>query len=153
MSAAFVTGDLFNHPGLDALAHGCNCAGAMGKGIAVEFKKRWPDMFTEYKKRCDAGTFRPGGIFQWKVGGLTIFNLGTEQHWRTGAELPAIEASTLEMVKLAEAEKVQRIGLPRLGAGLGGLAWGDVRGLLERLGAATAVELVVFEQFAPKGAS
>lgn len=51
MPTVFVEGDLFHHEGLTALAHGCNCAGATGKGIAVEFRARFPKMHAEYKKR------------------------------------------------------------------------------------------------------
>ena len=35
--------------GVSSYAHGCNCAGAMGKGIAVQFKSKYPDMYLEYK--------------------------------------------------------------------------------------------------------
>ena len=50
MPTTFVKGDLFRQEGLRALAHGCNCAGAMGKGIAVEFRERFPKMYAEYKQ-------------------------------------------------------------------------------------------------------
>lgn len=48
-------GDLFDAVDVDALAHGCNCAGAMGAGIVVEFRRRWPAMFEESRRRCAAG--------------------------------------------------------------------------------------------------
>lgn len=54
MSIEEGTGDLFAQPDLRALAHGCNCAGAMGKGIAVPFKQRWPRMYEEYRARWRA---------------------------------------------------------------------------------------------------
>jgi O-acetyl-ADP-ribose deacetylase (regulator of RNase III) len=148
MPARFIKGDLFRHAGLDALAHGCNCAGAMGKGIAVEFKARYPRMYEEYKRRCTAGTFKPGDVFEWREGELTIFNLGTQATWRTKATLPAIEAAVSEMVRLGAEHEIARIGLPRIGAGLGGLRWDDVRALIARIGGETPVELVVFEEFA-----
>lgn len=47
---------------LPALGHGCNSAGAMGKGIAVEFRRRWPAMFDEYKRRCADGSFKLGDL-------------------------------------------------------------------------------------------
>ena len=147
MSAVFVSGDLFKHAGLDGLAHGCNCAGAMGKGIAVEFKKRFPKMYDEYVRRCGAGSFKPGDVFVWREGDLTVFNLGTEAHWRTGATLEAVEASVRAMVQHADEHGVGRVGLPRIGAGLGGLDWRQVRAMLERAAASAKVELVVFEEF------
>jgi len=149
MPATFLSGDLFHHPGLPALAHGCNCAGAMGRGIAVEFRRRYPRMFAAYRERCSEGRFGLGDVFPWTEAGITVFNLGTQQHWKTRAELPAVERALRELVRQAEAAGLPRVGLPRIGAGLGGLDWAEVRGLLERVGAGTAVELVVFEEYAP----
>ena len=149
MGSSFVKGDLFHYPGLDALAHGCNCAGAMGKGIAVEFRDRFPDMYAEYRKRCLAGTFKLGDVFTWTNGSITVFNLGTQRTWRTGAQLEAIEASVKKMLSQAETMGLTRIGLPRIGSGLGGLPWNSVRTLLCRLGQASNTELVIFEEFVP----
>ena len=55
MSIVFLKGDLFNHGDLQTFAHGCNCAGAMGKGIALEFRRRFPSMYLDYKQRCADG--------------------------------------------------------------------------------------------------
>ncbi|MEP7218688.1 MAG: hypothetical protein ABI876_07205 [Bacteroidota bacterium] len=56
MAIECTTGDLFAMPELTAMAHGCTCAAAIGKGIAVEFKRRWPTMYSEYRHRCHSGT-------------------------------------------------------------------------------------------------
>lgn len=149
MPAHFVAGDLFRHPGLHALAHGCNCAGAMGKGIAAEFRDHYPKMFAEYKRRCADGRFALGDVFAWVEGGLTIYNLGTQKTWRSGAVMSAIETATTAMVRLAEQASIATIGLPRIGAGLGGLPWPEIRAFLGALGARTAVDLIVIETFAP----
>lgn len=137
------TGDLFAQPDLAALAHGCNCAGAMGAGIAVQFKKRWPAMYAEYKRRCADGRFTPGDVFAWEDGGVTVFNLGTEKHWRTGATIDFIERSARALVAECEARKVAAVGMPRIGAGYGGLAWPNVEAALERACAGSAVRMVV----------
>jgi O-acetyl-ADP-ribose deacetylase (regulator of RNase III) len=149
MPTIFVEGDLFHYEGLQALAHGCNCAGAMGKGIAVEFRSRFPEMYAEYKERCADGRFTLGEVFMWTEGGTTVFNLGTQRSWKTKADLSAIETAVRKMVQLAEHHGTQRVGLPRIGAGLGGLPWPKVRSLLARIGEETSIELVVFEEFAP----
>lgn len=132
---------------LDALAHGCNCAGAMGKGIAVEFRARFPAMYAEYKRRCQAGEFRVGDVFEWVEGPLTIYNLGTQKTWRTKAQLADVDRAVARMIELAAAHDVQRIGMPRIGAGLGGLPWEQVRARIEALAATSPIELVVFESF------
>lgn len=148
MPTSFVKGDLFAARDLDALAHGCNCAGAMGKGIAVEFRKRYPEMYAEYKARCAHGSFGLGDVFMWSDTSPVVFNLGTQRTWRTKADLAAVRTCLAEMVRLAEEAGMARVGLPRIAAGLGGLAWSDVRAELAALGDATEVELVVFEEYA-----
>ena len=55
----------------------------MGAGIAVRFKSQWPAMYAEYRRRCADGRFAPGEGFAWEEGGVTVFNLATERHWRS----------------------------------------------------------------------
>ncbi len=143
MPVEYRTGDLFAQPDLAALAHGCNCAGAMGKGIAVLFKQRWPAMYDEYRARCADGRFNPGDVFAWEAPPVTVFNLATERHWRTGATLDAIERSVTAMIREAERRGIAAVGMPRIGAGYGALPWSEVRALLERIAASTDVRLVV----------
>lgn len=147
MPTTFVKGDLFEDARLDAIAHGCNCAGAMGKGIALEFRRRFPEMYAEYKERCARGQFGLGGVFSWKGERVTVFNLGTQSTWRTKAVLNAIKTALETMVQLAKETGIRRIGVPRIGAGLGGLPWQDVRSVLVAVGESTPVELVVFEEY------
>jgi O-acetyl-ADP-ribose deacetylase (regulator of RNase III) len=153
MPVQFVHGDLFAARELDALAHGCNCAGAMGKGIAVELHARFPAMYAEYKRRCAAGRFQLGDVFEWDEGPLTVYNLGTQKTWRTKAQLADVERALATMIEVAERRGIERIGLPRIGAGLGGLPWAQVKARIEALAAATAIELVVFESFGAPAAN
>ena len=125
-------GDLFNAPER-ALAHGCNCAGAMGKGIAVEFRRRWPEMFTEYRELCARGEFNPGDLFVWTAPDRVIFNLGTQRTWRTKATPAAVRRALERMVAYADEHDVSAIALPRIAAGLGGMQWNDVRAILDEL--------------------
>jgi O-acetyl-ADP-ribose deacetylase (regulator of RNase III) len=116
-------GDLFaaQEP---ALAHGCNCSGVMAKGIAVGFRKRWPDMYRSYRERCLAGEFKPGDVFTWREGDRVVFNLGTQGSWRTKATPDAIRRAVEGMVVDAKRLGIERIAMPRIGSGLGGMEWG-----------------------------
>jgi O-acetyl-ADP-ribose deacetylase (regulator of RNase III) len=149
MPTVFTRGDLFADRTLTAYGHGCNCAGAMGAGIAVAFKDRWPRMFDEYRSRCADGRFGLGDVFVWSEGEATIYNLGTQEHWRKKAQLPAVSRALTKMVSLAKAAGIERIGLPRIAAGLGGLDRSKVKGALEAAGEEPAVTLIVFEEFVP----
>ncbi|MFY0256485.1 macro domain-containing protein [Chitinophaga sp. 30R24] len=147
MAVFFIKGDLFNYPGLTAYAHGCNCAGAMGKGIALDFKIRYPKMYEEYKVRCKNGTFKLGSIFVYSSPPFTVFNLGTQKNWRTKAELSAIMESLSLMLNFADDNGISQIGLPRIGAGLGGLVWDEVKEVIVHTAKDSIVNLIVFEEF------
>ena len=137
-------GDLFGCDDADALAHGCNCAGAMGAGIAVQFKRRWPEMYAEYRRRCADGRLVPGSVFLWERSTPKVFNLGTQAHWRVGATEAAVRSSVELMLRTAEGMSMRRVAMPRVGAGLGGLPWPKVESLLRGAAAGSRVELAVY---------
>lgn len=142
----YVSGNLFKDETLQAIAHGCNCAGAMGKGIALTFKEKYPKMYLEYKNRCKSNTFNVGDIFVWKDDKV-IFNLGTQASWKTAATLSAIEISLTKMKMYATENNLTRIGVPRIGAGLGGLNWSDVKVIIEKVFKDSNIDLIVYEHF------
>ena len=150
MPVVLTSGDIFESGAPRALAHGCNCAGAMRKGIAKDFKQRWPKMFEEYRRRCTAGEFDLGDVFVWEENGWTIFNLATQKSWRTKANLNAIEESLWRLLNSAGKMNIQQIDLPRIGAGLGGLEWQLVREAIEKVAASSPITLRVFETFEPR---
>lgn len=137
-------GDVFAADDADAFAHGCNCAGAMGAGIAVQFKRRWPRMYDEYRSLCAAGSFRPGDVFLWRGDGATIFNLGTQATWRVGATEAAVRTSLERMARMADEFGVGRIAMPRVGAGLGGLPWPSVESIVREVAGSCRVTLSVY---------
>lgn len=135
-------GDLFRS-GLPALAHGCNTQGAMGAGIAKEFRRRWPEMYEAYRERCRAGEFRLGGVFVWGTDPV-IFNLATQPRPGPSATLDAIASAVQAMLDSAADLGIAKIGLPRLGAGLGGLDWSKVADCLDRVAGQSDIELIVY---------
>jgi O-acetyl-ADP-ribose deacetylase (regulator of RNase III) len=156
MPIEYVTGDLFaNRHGAQALAHGCNCRGSMGAGIAVGFRERYPAMFEEYHRRCKAEprAFNLGDAFLWKCDDRPwVFNLGTQEDtWRSRATYPAIETALTNMRQQADAEGIRSIALPRIGAGYGGLSWNKVRAVIEKVFADWDGTLNVYEEYAPEG--
>lgn len=130
----------------EALGHGCNCEGVMG-GLAGRVAERWPALAAEYRAKCDDGTFTLGSVFPWldEKTGVWIYNLATQQRPGADARLVAIADSVRAAVEHARANGVRTLYLPwKMGAGIGGLDWDDVRATLETVDAeADAVELVV----------
>jgi O-acetyl-ADP-ribose deacetylase (regulator of RNase III) len=147
MPAIFEKGDLFHTEGLRAYAHGCDCAGQMDKGVAVAFKKKWPLMYEEYRARCQDGRFRLGDVFAWSEGDEVVYNLGIQEQSTKKAKVTALAKSLKTMAELAQKAGIERVGLPRIGAGQGGLDWPRVKKVLSEVGRETSVTFVVFEQF------
>jgi hypothetical protein len=82
--------------------------------------------------------------------------LGTQISWKVSAKLSDVETALRKMINLAELfietagkSYPYKIGLPKIGAGLGGLPWQSVKDLLIRLGQSTPIELIVFEEYIP----
>ena len=150
-----VQGDLFaNRFRARALAHGCNCQGSMGAGIATGFRDRYPQMYEEYRRRCKAQPrrFNLGEAWLWKADGQPwVFNLGTQDGvWRARASYEAIEAALGSMRQQADREDIPPLALPRVGAGHGGLSWRKVRAIIEKVFADWPGTLYVYEQYAPE---
>jgi O-acetyl-ADP-ribose deacetylase (regulator of RNase III) len=154
MPVQFLAGDLFaNDVGAQVFAHGCNCQGSMGAGIAKGFRQRYPEMYKEYRERCKAKPrqFNLGDAWLWKEDGQPwVFNLGTQEgYWRARASYEAIETALEQMKKQAVEENIVSIALPRIGAGYGGLSWKKVRAIIERVFNDWSGTLYVYEEFVP----
>lgn len=146
MPVEYRTGDLFLSD-TDALAHGCNCQGVMGAGIAVQFRKRYPEMFKEYQNRCKSLQFYLHSVYAYEAtDGRVIYNLGTQVYPGPCASLIAIRHCLDEMVcyPTRKGKSVDSIALPRIGCGLGGLNWMDVKKVIEDVGSKTEIKLIVY---------
>lgn len=122
----FVTGNVLDEP---AFAHGCNCLGVMGAGLALHVKNRWPEAYDAYRKLCGAGTFTLGSVHEWHDWrtGQYVFNLGTQLELGPCASLDAICESVDWMFRHSAARELRVVAIPRIGCGIGGLRWSDVR--------------------------
>lgn len=143
-------GDIFALQGIQGYAHGCNCAGAMGKGIALQFKQKYPEMYKEYKRRCTSNQFLLGDVYEFVNEDIHIYNLATQKSWKTRAEIDAIKGSMKRMLELAQTHKVHSIALPKIGAGLGGLNWEDVKNGIESISKQFPdINLYIVENYVP----
>jgi O-acetyl-ADP-ribose deacetylase (regulator of RNase III) len=102
--------------------------GSMGAGIAVEFRRRWPEMYAEYRRLYRSGELQPGGIHVFQASDRTVDNLATQHGvYRGAARQEWVRAAARAAAQLP----LEGLALPRVGAGLGGLSWPDVRAILE----------------------
>lgn len=150
MAVSSASGDLLKQHDVDAIVNTVNCVGVMGKGIALQFKKKWPANFKAYAAACKAKQVRLGEMFIFDLGALAtpryIVNFPTKGHWRSDSKLEDIKAGLHDLVTQIKALNIQSIAMPPLGCGNGGLPWEDVKPLIEQYFAGLPeVDLRLFE--------
>ena len=119
----YVTGNIFDS-NAQCLVNPVNCVGVMGKGLALDFKKHYPDMFKFYIKRCKEGELNLGkiGFYALKHKPNRIICLfPTKQHWRDKSTVSSIDDGLKAFAKYAPDMMIETAAFPQLGCGLGGL--------------------------------
>ncbi|MBL7004509.1 MAG: macro domain-containing protein [Gammaproteobacteria bacterium] len=150
MSINSTKGDLLKQQDVDAIVNTVNCVGVMGKGIALQFKKKWPDNFKAYAKACKKNEVKLGEMFTFELGALAtpryIVNFPTKNHWRGSSKIEDIESGLQSLVKHIQQFDIRSIAIPPLGCGLGGLPWTEVKALIVKyLGEVENLEVRLFE--------
>lgn len=147
------SGDLFTAP-VEVLVNPTNARGVSGKGLALEFKRRFPILAKDYQAWCEAQKFETnnwpiGQCFYWDVypshqPPKAIVCLPTKDDWRQPSRLSWIEDGLRSLVELLKAADHQSVAMPALGCGLGGLSLGEVKPLIDRVFFGTRMRAIVF---------
>jgi O-acetyl-ADP-ribose deacetylase (regulator of RNase III) len=146
-------GDLLSQHA-DALVNTVNTEGVSGRGIALQFKLRFPQNYKAYRAAAKRGDVQIGKMLPIWIGSLGgpkwIINFPTKRHWRTQSRLDEIELGLDDLVRVITKLEIRSIAIPPLGCGNGGLEWRDVRPLIEeKLGALEEVNVFLYP---PEGA-
>ena len=133
-----------------AIVNTVNTVGVMGKGIALQFKKYFPNNFKIYKNACDNKTLTIGTLLvceeeHLQIGRKIIINFPTKDHWRNPSEYNYIRLGLIELTKLIKERRLESISVPPLGAGNGGLQWSKVKDLIEEYLSDVDCEVVVYQ--------
>jgi len=119
----------------EALVNTVNCVGVMGRGIAFQFRKTFPENFAAYKSACDANEMRPGKMFVYALKRLDnprfIINFPTKRHWKGNSRIEDIKSGLAALIEEMGQRNIRSIAVPPLGCGLGGLDWKQVKSLIE----------------------
>jgi len=107
-----------------------NCDGFMGKGLALEIKRRFPPVFAKYQKLCRKGQMRVGKLQLIKGPGQWVLNFPTKNHWRGRSRISFVEAGLKNFKATYKRRGITSIAFPPLGCGSGGLQWGEVKPLM-----------------------
>lgn len=144
----YKTGDLLAE-NAETLINTVNCVGVMGRGIALQFKKKFPENFKAYAAACKRGEVRPGRMFVFDMGGIAnpryIINFPTKRHWRNESRLEDIDSGLQALVNEIKERSIRSIAIPPLGSGLGGLDWTEVKRRIEQTLDKMDVHITVFE--------
>ena len=145
----YKTGDILTEAA-EAIVNTVNCVGVMGRGIALQFKKAFPENFKAYAAACKREEVRPGSMFVFETGQLTnprfVINFPTKRHWRGKSRIEDIDTGLAALVEEIRTRNIRSIALPPLGSGLGGLDWAEVRLRIEAAFAGMSdLKVVVFE--------
>jgi O-acetyl-ADP-ribose deacetylase (regulator of RNase III) len=140
----YVSGNLFDSPA-QVLVNTVNIVGVMGKGIAKEFKKIYPEMFAEYQELCEHGKFTTGMLWLYKTKRKWILNFPTKKHWRQPSQVEYVEAGLQKFASTYADQGIHSIAFPALGCGNGELDFdSQVRPLMEQYLSVLPIETFIY---------
>ena len=120
---------------VEVLVNAVNCVGIMGKGLALQFKKKFPNNFKIYEIACKAKQVQPGKVLvipEYKmINPRYIINFPTKRHWRQKSQIKDIESGLQSLISEVKELEIKSIAIPALGCGNGGLYWNEVKPLIE----------------------
>ena len=124
-------GDIFE-ANVQVIVNTVNCEGIMGKGLALEFKKRYPNMFPIYQQECKTGKLRIGRPTLYCGSEPWILNFPTKTSWRANSKLEYLEKGLEYFIANYKQAGITSIAFPKLGAQNGKLSWDEVGPLMVR---------------------
>ncbi len=134
----------------EAIVNAINCVGAMGRGLALQFDKAYPENSKAYKAACDRKELRPGKLLivplETEINPRYIVNFPTKDHWKYKSKREYIEQGLQTLITEIRRLDIQSIAIPPLGCGLGGLDWNEIKPLIEKAFAAlSGVHVLLYE--------
>jgi O-acetyl-ADP-ribose deacetylase (regulator of RNase III) len=144
-------GDIFTSE-MSVLVNTVNCVGIMGKGIALIFRKRYPELFEDYETRCERNEVKPGVPYLYEniLLGYKVINFPTKAHWRASTRIADIERGLEHFCANYKEWGIESVAFPPLGCGNGGLKWEVVGPLMYSRLKTLDIDI---EIFAPHGTS
>jgi|SRR5690606_37308725 len=145
----FKTGNIFESTA-DALVNTVNTEGIMGKGIALQFKKEFPNNYKVYRELCKKKEFGIGDLLFFEesnfvLGSKWIINFPTKTTWRKPSEYSYIEKGLETLVNKVSEYPISSIAIPPLGSGNGGLEWSKVKDIIVKMLKHLDLDITVYE--------
>ena len=131
MSITYTTGNILESE-TEAIVNTVNCEGYMGKGLAYQFKLRFPENNKDYMKACRSGNLCIGKMHYFKENNKIIINFPTKNKWRENSKIEYIDVGLDSLIELIKTLNIKSISIPPLGSGNGGLNWEEVKNLITK---------------------
>ena len=142
----YVQGDLFQSPA-QVLVNTVNTVGVMGKGVALQFKRHFPEMYAKYRELCEKGGFNVGSLWLYKTPNKWVLNFPTKRHWRQPSRIEYVESGMKKFVETYSRMGIHSIAFPPLGCGNGQLDFrSQVQPLMEKYLQPLPIEVFVYPE-------
>ena len=142
----YVQGDLFQSPA-QVLVNTVNTVGVMGKGVALQFKRHFPEMYAKYSELCEKGDFNVGSLWLYKTPNKWVLNFPTKRHWRQPSRIEYVESGMKKFVETYSSMGIHSIAFPPLGCGNGQLDFrSQVQPLMEKYLQPLPIEVFVYPE-------
>lgn len=148
MIMKFVEGDLFES-NAEALVNTVNTIGVMGKGVALQFRERFPENYALYASACKKGDITVGKMFITATNSMMnpkwIINFPTKKHWMHKSSYDYINSGLEDLIQHTTKLGIKSIAIPPLGSGQGGLDWAKVKNILVEKLEGLQMDIMVYE--------
>jgi O-acetyl-ADP-ribose deacetylase (regulator of RNase III) len=140
-------GDIFESKA-QTLVNTVNTVGVMGKGVALGFRKRFPEMYEDYVRRCERQDVRLGRpYFYRRLVPPQVINFPTKDHWRSVSKLDDIMNGLGYLGAHIAEWGVTSLAVPPLGCGEGQLEWRVVGPTLYRHLSSLGISVELYAPF------
>ncbi len=139
----YIKGDIFDSS-TQVIVNTVNCKGVMGKGLALAFKQRYPEMFPVYQQECKTGKLRIGRPSLYKASDPWILNFPTKDHWRPPSKIEYLDKGLEYFIKNYKKAGIQSIAFPKLGAQNGKLSWDEVGPLMAKYLSQVDIDVYIY---------
>lgn len=136
--------------GAQALVNPVNCVGAMGRGLALEFKERFPQTFQAYRQACLAARANPAALLGELIAPtfeneLWVLNAPTKLHFKDGSRSEWVRSACVAIEAFCSRHYISECALPAMGCGLGGLSFhAQARPIFEEILGPSEVAFLVY---------
>ena len=124
-------GDIFGSKA-QVIVNTVNCKGVMGKGLALAFKQRYPEMFPVYQQECKTDKLRIGRPSLYRRSNPWILNFPTKNEWKFPSKIEYLEKGLVYFLDNYKKAGITSIAFPKLGAQNGKLSWDEVGPLMAK---------------------